>query len=365
MDTNRATATTTTKTASTEKTDFEVDNLFTSYRSEVWKPTGWFEITASNNKLYFDDGGAQTATITASATAYTTGTLMATQVQTQMNAVSSGFTVSYSTSTYKFTISHASNFELTITSTTNAIWQTLGFTGSSDLTGANSYTGDAQRNHYPYEWFKLDLGAAAEVGFVGLIGDLSATIQISSTATITVEGNGSDSWASPSLSETLTRTTDGAFNFIDTVASSYRWWRVTIADMDNPLGPEFGVGHAFLGPFQNVTNNIQTGFSFNQIDESVIAKSDGGQIYVDTKTKYYSFAGMGILRVSPSDKQTIENIFKTVGTHTPFYISLDPQGLISNNIGEFTRFVRFVSPPSFQHALYNTFDVNLNVVEVV
>jgi hypothetical protein len=97
-----------------------------------------YDINDRNNKLYF----------TVSATPYTATltngkygpSALATEIQTAMDAQTSGNTVSFDTSTYKITISRASSFTLDITSTTNAIWEYIGFNGSSDLT-ATSHTG--------------------------------------------------------------------------------------------------------------------------------------------------------------------------------------------------------------------------------
>lgn len=350
-------------TYSTQKSGFENANAFTNFRSEVWKPTGNFEIDTSNNKLYFNDGAAQTATLTSGS--YTASTL-ATEIQTQLNAASSNFTASYSTTTYKFTLSRSSgSFELTLSSTSNACWDTIGFVTSSDLTGATSYVSEEQRNHYPHEWVKYDGGGSESMGFVGIIGDLSQTIQISGSATVTIEANTIDSWASPAYTKTLTRFTNGAFKFLDDAASSYRWWRLTIADKTNPLGPEFSIGHIYLGPYSNLTYNIQSGFVHFLQDPSQVARTDGGQIYVDTKTKYFSFSNVNLLRLEPTDKKVIDDIYETVGIHSPFFISFDPRVAISNNLDELTKFVRFTSPPRYTHAKYNQFNVTLNLEEVV
>ena len=110
---------------------------------QVQIPNSRYTIDSRNNKLYFDDGSAKTATISSG---QFSGTTLASTLQSSMNAVSSGFTVSYSTTTNKMTISHASNFELTTTSTNNAVWEYIGFDTDADNTASNSYTSDNQVN---------------------------------------------------------------------------------------------------------------------------------------------------------------------------------------------------------------------------
>jgi hypothetical protein len=350
-------------TYSSEKTNFEFANALTDFRTQVWKPTGFFDIDATNNKIYYDDGSAQTSTITVGT--YATAALLVIEIQTQLDADSSNFTVSYSSTTYKFTIARTTNYELTLSSTTNAAWTTLGYTTGTDLTGSTSYAADTQRNHYPYEWVKYDGGGSADISFAALIGDLSETFQVSGSAVVTLEGNTVDSWTSPAASTTLTKTTDGMFAFNDDSISNYRWSRLTIDDKVNPLGPEFNIGYLYMGPYTNLTSNIQVGFSAFKSDPSVLSYTDGGQFYVDVKTKVNSYNGLSIIRVGPADKLKIDQIYENVGLHKPFFLSIDPTVVISNNIGEFTKFVRFTSPPQFSHSKYNQFDVVFNVEEVL
>jgi hypothetical protein len=94
--------------------------------------------------------GSGTATVTASTYSHTdlssvtgtgTYTAFATAVQTALNAVVAGWTVSYSTSTYAYTISHATAFTLTWTGTggTN-LQRALGFTATVGSTTSATST---------------------------------------------------------------------------------------------------------------------------------------------------------------------------------------------------------------------------------
>jgi hypothetical protein len=94
--------------------------------------------------------GSGTATVTASTYSHTdlssvtgtnTYTAFATAVQAALNAVVAGWTVSYSTSTYAYTISHATAFTLTWTGTggTN-LQRALGFTATVGSTTSATST---------------------------------------------------------------------------------------------------------------------------------------------------------------------------------------------------------------------------------
>jgi hypothetical protein len=215
---NYAALSTATVTGSSALASFPVANSVNVLRYKQWVPAGNFEITTSNNKLYFDDGAAKTATITAAS--YTPATL-ATEIQTQMNSVGSNWTVTYDTSTYKFNLVNSTTAcELTITSTTNAIWSTIGFTGAADISKGIGvdFVPDAIRCHTT-EWLKVDMAVPTQMDFIALIGALNEASTLSSTATVVLEGNTTDVWTSPAFSKSLSLDSQGAMQFLDDESS--------------------------------------------------------------------------------------------------------------------------------------------------
>jgi len=102
------------------------------------------EITPENCRVDYSDGSTRAATLTVGL--YTPRTL-ASHLQAQMNITSSGWTVSYSDSTHKFTITKSSGTaSLLVKSGTNAsisVWKTLGYDGGADKTAALTYEADA------------------------------------------------------------------------------------------------------------------------------------------------------------------------------------------------------------------------------
>jgi hypothetical protein len=106
-------------------------------------PNTVFNINSTNNILSFNENSTnKQATLTSGA--YTASSL-ATHVQTQLNTASSGYNtyaVTYSTTTYKFTISAGNNFSLLFSSAL-APYRELGFeitntTASTSVTSTNS-----------------------------------------------------------------------------------------------------------------------------------------------------------------------------------------------------------------------------------
>ncbi len=125
-----------------ESTDYTAD--LATARVTIVKDAQVLEITESNRRLDFSDGSTRVAEITLGV--YTPRTL-AVAVETAMNAVSSGITVSYSDATHKFTIAKGSGtLQLLINTGANketAVWTLLGFARGANKTGSLSYTADS------------------------------------------------------------------------------------------------------------------------------------------------------------------------------------------------------------------------------
>lgn len=94
-------------------------------------------------------------------------------------------------------------------------------------------------------WLKVDLGAAQSVKLVALLNH-----NLTSGATVTLEANASDSWGSPSYSQSLTWRSTHIFLVLN---QSYRWWRVTISDSGNTYYPS--IGEWFIGSLTTFTMN--------------------------------------------------------------------------------------------------------------
>ena len=118
-------------------------------------PITWYNVRSTNNKFDFDDGTVRAVTITASN--YTASTL-ATALQTGLNASGTGltFTVTYSTSTYKYTIAATGAFSMPFLTGVNAattIALVLGFTATDHASSASQVSdnvADLIGDHYVY-----------------------------------------------------------------------------------------------------------------------------------------------------------------------------------------------------------------------
>ena len=355
-------------TFSSELAAFPATNAYANkFRSKVWKPSGYFNVDATNNKLYINDGADKTATITVDE--YTTPALLATEMQTQLNSVSSGWTVNYNSvaGEYRFSFAHGSAHTLKLSNQTNAIWDLIGFTKTTDCVISTEQFACEQRNHEK-EWIQFDMGYNAPIEFIGLISPLDEVFPISDQATVTLMANNLDSWTSPPLSITLEVTVGGILRFMDDIADTgYRYWRLEIEDKYNTLGPEgLSFGYLYLGDYTTLADrNITNGFNKTIMDPSIIQRSEAGAKYFDTKTKYAKFSSASIEHLSQSQRDELEQLFHDFGVHTPLFVSIDPRGCISSELYDMTKYCVFSAAPRFRHIRADMFHMSLDLEEVL
>ena len=350
-------------TYSSQQSSFPASNVYNTSRSRVWKPAGNFEITTANNKLYINDGSNKTVTLTSGSYSPTS---LASHIQTQLNAASSNWTCSYNlVTTFKFTITRSSGTAvLRKSQTANAAWDTLGYTGTTDIS-SSPFVADAQRNH-TNEWVKCDLGVPQQATFVGIISGIDEVFSLSETAVVTVEANNIDYWESPPVSITIPVTDGGCLKFIDEDnTASYRFWRVTIVDRLNYLGPEgIKIAYIYLGDHVSMTtSNIATGFRKELVDPSNVLQSESGALFFETRPRYLSISNAQVQLLSGAEQRELEQLFYDLGKREPFFVSIDPSLAVSVNLDQLTRFMVMTNNPTLDHVLRDYYNINFEMRE--
>lgn len=345
--------------ASTQTTGYELSKALNYNRQQAWKPTGRFLIDSTNNLLYINDGSNKTATIASSD--YATGAALATAIQTALNAVSSSFTVTYTNN--RFTITRGSSYTLRLSQSTNSIAYAIGFTSITDLIGTTQ-SANEKRCHYPYEEISIDFGFNLPVDAFIMVGKLTEEFQISQGATVSILANNVNSFTSPQLSVSAEINDEGAYYFFSNIESAYRYWRIRIQDFQNPLGPSFEISNIYLGQGLYLEyRNLENGFEFILNDTTQISESESGVKYFDESYKFYNFSGLNFAILTPSNKDILLKLFEDQGISRPFYLCVDPQKQISNEISHLNRLMRFSDSPIFQQVFYKYFTVNANFTE--
>lgn len=367
MDNNFAELTSGSITYSSQLAAFPGSNSINKFRSKVWKPAGNFVITAnSNDKIYINDGSNKTVTL--SSGTYTPSTL-ATEVQTQLNASSSGWTFDYNNTAgdFKFRFAHGSAHTLRFSQTTESAWNDLGFMLSSDEVISTERKADEQRNHM-YESVIYDLGYNASVDFFAVISPLDEEFSISDQATIKIQANNLNDFTSPPLDITLTRNGSGIFYFFDDISdSSYRFWRFYFEDKYNSNGNEgFSISYIYLGDYTTLTaTNVQVGFNKTINDPSLSTESESGAIYFDKKTKFTRIQNAEIALLDMTSRDALEQLYFDFGSTTPLFISFDPRSCVSSTLSDLTKYMIFERPPVFTHIKAQYFNMSMSFREVL
>lgn len=355
-------------TVSSINPKFPLENLTSNFRGRPMKFAGAFEVDATNNKLYFNDGSNKVATIASGS--YPSRALFANAVKAALNTASTMFNVLYDDVEGTFVIYRNTGFTFRLSQTTNAIHNTMGFTGNVDLVVVDEVAADQKRYHWPFEWIKVDFGYYPAVGFFSVISDSRYQFSLSEMATVKVQANTIDDFTAPPLDRTVTITSKGIFEFFDDDDYNYRFWRITIEDNNGSSDPS--IGYMYLGEFhkfgdtqddnQKYRYNAQGAKNYYE-DTSEVAISEAGQVFALEKQMQRFYTDITIQLIDPIGKDFLEDIWLRFKKIKPFFISIDPKLEISNNLQDYTFFCNFIDKPTFTHQFGNKYTTDFGVAE--
>ena len=184
------------------------------------------------------------------------------------------------------------------------------------------------------EWIKFDLGSAKAIdGFVLLNHTLDGT-----ETAVNIEAHASDDFSSPTFSQAVTvASTDPAFNKFSS-AQTFQWWRFEFTKAN--LAHTYDLGRIFLGDVYDTTEDPDSGGYSDEVDEnSVTKKSISGQSYSYIKDNF-KMLEVSFKACSQAQATQFKTMFEALGTHTPFFIQIDPTA--SDGVREVLHYVKFV-----------------------
>ena len=214
-------------------------------------------------------------------------------------------------------------------------WKEASITVSSEISAANfspkknvldprpgafwGTTGDSS------EWIRFDLGSAQTITCFYLNAH-----NLTANATVVLQANIADSWASPAEQQQLTIATDSDGNALPSLCyfpnwSAYRYWRVTFADAANPEG-RIRVGNIFAGQYYELGRNWSDGARITWMDPSLVTQIPGTVELVKKEdiSKRFRQIRVDFSVVTRAEKKKWETIFRKIGNHAPCILSLDP-----------------------------------------
>lgn len=336
---------------SSQTSGYPATNVVNTVRSRLWKPSGVFEITSSNNTVY------------ASSTSFTipVGSYDFSSLATAFNVASVGLALTLSrNSAGVCQISAAGSFTLNLSQTSNAIWSTLGFLTSLDVTAATHTANEAR--YSTGEWLKVDTYLAQSVDFACLIPVNGESFSLLPDGAIYLQGNNVDAWDSPQVNERMEVDYLGAFIAPEDLEPC-RYWRIAILDNSNN---GIRVAKAYIGTaFIPENTNISTGFSRSSRDLSIRSFSENGTMYVDRRPKALAINSMQMQYMRLTDRSEFEQLMYDLGQENAFFLVLDPSENISERLSNMSYYVSLESDSVFTHVIRDYFNASFNLREVI
>lgn len=206
------------------------------------------------------------------------------------------------------------------------------------------------------EWIKFDRGAGAS-GSVrcAAIGPHNLT----SGGTFTLEGNATDSWASPAFSQAFTHR--AGVMLIYFAAETHRWWRLKLEDAANPAG-FIEVGEVHVGDYFEPSRNFLQGFreGFEPVEEN--GKTPAGISHPDL-ANVAKFASLPF-RLPWADIQSLEAIAQSLRDLSalrkkPMFVNLDSED------AERTWLMHWENPFSHENLAYDSYRLEMELAEAV
>lgn len=343
-------------------------------RTKLWRSAGHWEVISGSNTIVFEETAATPLTATIAAGDYSSSSAFFAAVKAALEAAGgSVYTVAADPTTGKVKITSDGAGGGGIL---NLLWTDggsaamaamLGFSTAADDTGALTYTADLLRIMTD-EWVKFDLGMAGNPKAFALIAERNLPLRIQSTATIEIEGNGTDVWTAPEFQQTVTYDSEilALLNENGFHTDELRYWRMRIRDLDNPL-QYIDAGYIYLGDtLVHANGAAQFPLGITQRDANRIQVSETGQIfadqYPDSRSSEFELNWSFLTK---DEKEDVEQFFEEVGRHTPWFVSLDSDAAFGTAFQRNMKYVRWTDEPSFSLFRPNKFRMTMRLREVL
>lgn len=312
--------------ASSAHSNFPVSNLKHDFRSKVWRTTGTFIINTTNNKIDFRETNAgPQITATISSGTYTPDTLEV-EIAAKMTAATLNartYTVLYSESTGKWTITGSTFLELLWLSGSNtatSIGPSIGY-AVLDETGGTAYTSASVAIHTE-ESVVIDLKSTESIdSFLMLWSPIDGT-GVSTDADIFLQANHTNNWSSPAVN--IQVTIDSIFltcSHFFSSSQNYRYWRVKIIDPKNS-NLYIQIGNIILTKATVLSDSPEKGFTYTLEDGSKRIVTEFGNQYVD-RLPFRQKISFNYAALQYSDVLILEEMYRRNASNIPITVVLD------------------------------------------
>ncbi len=201
----------------------------------------------------------------------------------------------------------------------------------------------------------VDFGAVAAVSLVAIANP----VQFRDDAFVEIYERG-DSGTAGSATQVATlplADTQSRVSYITFATQSHRHWQLKWTNPGSNTGP-VEAGYVFMGVPYEPTVNYVAPAEHQAVDPSIPVFSVDGQVTVTRRRQYRRFS-LVFDFVPEADFDAMRALFQAVGTHTPFFVSLD------SNRAWSTTLVRFMTDlGSLEEVAYGRWTVMMQLEEV-
>jgi len=203
---------------------------------------------------------------------------------------------------------------------------------NNDITSSTTITPSTQNNNYPFETAFLDTRMSRFGRFTGKTSEnivfynsggfsfdevLIAANNMTSSATVTVQANASDSWGAPSVSESMTRLVNGYWYYNFSSVQSYDYIRIVVADA-TVTESYIKIAKVFIGQSLTLPGIAPTA-ELPVISNSLVSQNESGQVFADKRTQLKG-ANVNFPVISETERQNLKTLFTSVDKTDPIYL---------------------------------------------
>lgn len=292
-------------------TSFLLDQL----KSKPWRSaSGWTIVPDWNDKIDLIESDALVATLTPGT--YATGALLAAEAQVALNAAGANtYSVTYDDSTHKFTITKVAGLDgFTLEWNTGAnYWKSVGWDMGYDQahndTGGGPYVSDVIVYQSAHR-LRVTLPSAHLARYSAIIGHNLRPLTATPAPTVLIEGSPAEDFEFPGYADALN--TDAGDIRLSELADSdeglgtNQYWRLTIADRQNPDGYVEIAGWIFGEP---VATSLRPSVNYTKSREelSVIVQAIDGAHHGDVRPMRHVH-GLEWLEIGDADLAILEGV---------------------------------------------------------
>lgn len=208
------------------------------------------------------------------------------------------------------------------------------------------------------EWLKFNLGSAQSATAI-LMYNMDGW---SGYTAIETEYNSSDSWGAASSAFMLTLAAQPNMVYsLPNPALNYQWFRFIFTKPT--AGTATDLSRSFIGTYTDIAEEVdwnQLKFPTKELTRT--SQTVGGARFSDIRPQYRDIQAR-LSSISQTSLDSLQSIFTAKGTHTPFWMQIDPTG--SNIVNEYlyVRFKKDFKPAIGGYDGGHLYDITLDFIE--